>query len=96
MNESRPTGEAGPGGLSPAPAPGVGATTVDAAPSAISELLLDRHLPEFDARQVNAVVIDAPPPETYGALRPLDTDQIAPSFPLMRLMGAARCPGRTS
>jgi hypothetical protein len=54
------------------------------------ELLLDRQLGEFDAGQMNAVLVDAPVDETYRAVRALDPDQVARSVPFMRLMGAVR------
>jgi hypothetical protein len=52
--------------------------------------LLDCQLPRFDARQVSTVVVDADTERTYEAVRGLDPDQVARSFPLVRLMGWLR------
>ena len=53
-------------------------------------LLLDRQLPAYEARQFTAVVVDAPPDRTYAAVRALDPDQVARSFPLMVVLGKLR------
>src|SRR5688572_13100977 len=62
-----------------------------------AELLLDHELPEFDARQFNAVLVDAPPERTYEAVRALDPDEVASSFPAMKVFGQIRAmPARFS
>lgn len=53
-------------------------------------LLLDRQLPDFDARLFAAVVVDAPPAVAYAAVRDLEPDDVAADFPLMRVMGRVR------
>ena len=60
-------------------------------------LLLDRQLPEFDARLFAAVVVDAPPERAYAAVRSLEPDDVAQDFPLMRVLGRLRAlPARLS
>ena len=62
-----------------------------------SGLLLDGALPDYEARQFTAVVVDAPPERTYQAVRALDPDQVAQSFPPMRMLGRLRAlPARLS
>lgn len=54
------------------------------------ELLIDRQLPQFEARSVSAVVVDAGTGETYRAVRALDPDQVGQTVPFMRLMAGLR------
>jgi hypothetical protein len=56
----------------------------------VDELLLDRQLPSYEGRQFSAVVVDAPPGAVYAAVRALDPDQVARSFPAMRALGWLR------
>jgi hypothetical protein len=55
-----------------------------------ASLLLDRHLPRFEARSFSALIVDAGTEETYRAVRALDPDQVAAAIPFMRLMNQAR------
>jgi hypothetical protein len=50
------------------------------------ELLIDRQLPQFEARTFSAVVVDAATELTYQAVRALDPDQVGQSVPFMQLM----------
>jgi hypothetical protein len=52
----------------------------------VRELLLDRQLPRFDARDLKTVVVDADPAAAYRAVRALDPDQVGQTVPFMRLM----------
>lgn len=54
------------------------------------ELLLDQQLPQFEARAISTVVVDAGTGETYRAVRALDPDQVGQTVPFMRMMVAAR------
>jgi hypothetical protein len=54
------------------------------------ELLLDRQLPRFEARNLDTVMVDADTQRTYEAVRSLDPDQVGRTVPLMRLMVAVR------
>ena len=56
----------------------------------VDEVLLDRQLPTYEARQFAATVVDAPAARTYAAVRALDPDQVANSFPPMRALGWLR------
>jgi hypothetical protein len=63
----------------------------------VGELLLDRQLAAYEARQFSAVVVDAPPVAVYAAVRALDPDEVARSFPGMRVLGWLRAlPARLS
>jgi hypothetical protein len=53
-------------------------------------MLLDDVLPRFDTTQATAVVVNAPVDATYQAVRSLDPDQVAESYPLLRLLGQVR------
>ena len=59
-------------------------------PERTARLLLDQQLPVYEARQFTAVVVDAPPDQTYAAVRALDPDRVARSFPLMVVLGQLR------
>ncbi len=54
------------------------------------DLLLHQQLPAYEARLFTAVVVDAPPETTYAAVRALDPEQVARSFPLMTVLGRLR------
>lgn len=54
------------------------------------KLLIDEYLSVYDADQLDAVVVDAPPATTYRAIRDLDSDEVAQSVPLVRVLGRAR------
>jgi hypothetical protein len=56
----------------------------------VRELLLDRQLPRFDARNMNTVIVDAGTEATYRAVRSLDPDQVGQTVPFMRLMTGLR------
>ena len=62
--------------------------TADTEPTAA--LLLDEQLPAYETRQFTAVVVEASPERTYAAVRALDPDQVARSFPLMVVLGQLR------
>jgi hypothetical protein len=53
---------------------------------AARELLIDRQLPQFQARTFSAVVVDAGTERTYQAVRALDPDQVGQTVPFMQLM----------
>ena len=57
-----------------------------AAGSAARELLIDRQLPQFEARTFSAVVVEAGTEQAYQAVRALDPDQVGQSVPFMQLM----------
>ena len=54
------------------------------------DLLLDGQLPRYQARLFTAVLVDAHPERTYAAVRALDPDQVARSFPAMTVLGRLR------
>jgi hypothetical protein len=54
--------------------------------AAARELLIDRQLPQFEARTFSAVVVDAGTELTYQAVRALDPDQVGQTVPFMQLM----------
>lgn len=54
--------------------------------SAARELLIDRQLPQFQARTFSALVVDASTERTYQAIRALDPDQVGQTVPFMQLM----------
>ena len=54
--------------------------------TAARELLIDRQLPQFQARTFSALVVDASTGRTYQAVRALDPDQVGQTVPLMQLM----------
>jgi hypothetical protein len=56
----------------------------------VDEVLLDQQLSTYEARQFAAVVVDAPADRAYAAVRALDPDQVARSFPPMRALGWLR------
>ena len=56
----------------------------------VDEVLLDQQLSSYEARQFAAVVVDAPADRAYAAVRALDPDQVARSFPPMRALGWLR------
>ena len=53
---------------------------------ATRELLIDRQLPQFQARTFSALVVDASTERTYQAVRALDPDQVGQEVPFMQLM----------
>jgi hypothetical protein len=57
-----------------------------AAGLAARELLIDRQLPQFQARTFSAVLVEAGAERTYQAVRALDPDQVGQSVPFMQLM----------
>jgi len=54
--------------------------------AAARELLIDRQLPQFQARTFSALVVDASTERTYQAIRALDPDQVGQTVPFMQLM----------
>jgi hypothetical protein len=54
--------------------------------AAARELLIDRQLPQFQARTFSALVVDASTERTYRAIRALDPDQVGQTVPFMQLM----------
>ena len=60
----------------------------------VDEVLLDRQLPTYEARQFAATVVDAQP-RAPAAVRALDPDQVANSFPPMRALGWLRALARS-
>jgi hypothetical protein len=58
--------------------------------AAARELLIDRQLPQFQARTFSALLVDASTELTYQAVRALDPDQVGQSVPFMQLMGRLR------
>ncbi len=54
--------------------------------AAARELLIDRQLPQFQARTFSALVVGASTERTYQAIRALDPDQVGQTVPFMQLM----------
>lgn len=54
--------------------------------AAARELLIDRHLPRFEARTFSALLVDAGTERTYLAIRALDPDQVGQTVPFMQMM----------
>jgi hypothetical protein len=57
---------------------------------AADELLIDRLMPRFDATLMRHVVVDAPPPRVWEALRRLDLMEVGARAPLARALMAVR------